>query len=121
MLEGYNATAEMQFSVAGWCGVDGGVAKYVWSADGGKTWNEFTGEAKKASKAIVEAAQQRCGVTFADLELSKTNGAFQGNGLVADLSAYAGQTVNLTFGAIPRSGNSEIIVLYSFTNVTVPE
>ena len=121
MLEGYNATAEMQFSLAGWCGVDGGVARYVWSADGGKTWNEFTGEAKKASKAIVEAAQQRCGVTFADLELSKTNGAFQGSGITADLSAYAGQTVDLTFGAIPLSNENSIVLLYHFANVVVQE
>jgi hypothetical protein len=120
VLDGCAVSGERRFSVAGWCGVDGGVAKYVWSADGGKTWNDFAGDVKKASKAIVEAAQQRCGVTFADLDLSRTNGAFQGDGLVADLSAYAGQTVSFTFGAIPQSGGSEIIVLYSFTNVTVP-
>lgn len=121
MLEGYSAKADKTFSIAGWCGVDGGVSKYVWSADGGKTWNEFTGEAKKASKAIVEAAQQRCGVTFADLELSKTRGAFQGAGLCADLSAYAGQTVELTFGAIPLSNENSIVLLYHFANVVVQE
>ena len=120
-LEGYSAKADKTFSIAGWCGVDGGVARYVWSADGGKTWNEFTGEAKKASKAIVEAAQQRCGVTFADLELSKTKGAFQGAGLCADLSAYAGQTVDLTFGAIPLSNENSIVLLYHFANVVVQE
>ena len=121
VVDGYAANAERKFSVAGWCGVDGGVAKYVWSADGGKTWNEFTGEAKKASGAIVEAAQQRCGVTFADLELSKTKGAFQGAGLCADLSAYAGQTVDLTFGAIPLSNENSIVLLYHFANVVVQE
>ena len=120
-LEGYSAKADKTFSIAGWCGVDGGVSKYVWSADGGKTWNEFTGEAKKASKAIVEAAQQRCGVTFADLELSKTKGAFQGAGLCADLSAYSGQTVDLTFGAIPLSNENSIVLLYHFANVVVQE
>ena len=121
MLEGYNATAEMQFSVAGWCGVDGGVAKYVWSADGGKTWNEFTGDTGKAGKAIVEAAQERCGVTFTDFELSKTNGAFQGSGITADLSAYAGQTVDFTLGAIPMGAESSIVLLYHFIGVAVPE
>ena len=121
MKDGYKASEEKTFTLAGWCGVDGGVAKYVWSADGGKTWNEFTGEAKKASKAIVEAAQQRCKVTFADLELSKTKGAFQGAGLCADLSAYAGQTVDFTFGAIPLSNESTIVLLYHFANLSVPE
>ena len=121
MLEGYNATAEMQFSVAGWCGVDGGVAKYVWSADGGKTWNEFTGDVKKAGSAIITAAQERCGVAFADFELSKTNGAFQGSGITADLSEYAGQTVDFTLGAIPMGAESSIVLLYHFIGVAVPE
>ena len=121
MREGYSAREDKTFTVAGWCGVDGGVAKYVWSADGGKTWNEFTGDVAKARKAIVEAAQQRCGVTFADLELSKTNGAFQGSGITADLSAYAGQTVDFTFGAIPLSNENSIVLLYHFTNVVVQE
>jgi hypothetical protein len=121
MREGYSARDDKTFTVAGWCGLDGGVARYVWSADGGKTWNEFTGEAKKASKAIVEAAQQRCKVTFADLELSKTKGAFQGAGLCADLSAYAGQTVELTFGAIPLSDEDTIVLLYHFANLSVPQ
>ena len=121
MLEGYNATAEMQFSLAGWCGVDGGVAKYVWSADGGKTWNEFTGEVKNCSKAIVEAAQERCGVTFADFDASKTNGAFQGSGLCADLSAFAGQNIDLIVGAIPLSNESSIVLMYHFSGVSVPE
>ena len=121
MKESYTANEDKTFTFAGWCGVDGGVARYVWSADGGKTWNDFTGEVKKAGSAIITAAQQRCGVTFADLELSKTNGAFQGSGITADLSAYAGQTVDLTFGAIPLSNENSIVLLYHFANVVVQE
>ena len=120
-LEGYSAKADKTFSIAGWCGVDGGVSKYVWSADGGKTWNEFTGDVKKAGSAIISAAQERCGVTFADLDLSKTNGAFQGSGITADLSAYAGQTVDFTLGAIPMGAESSIVLLYHFIGVAVPE
>ena len=121
-FSGYNAGAEKTFTVAGWCGVDGGVTKYVWSADGGKTWNEFTGEVKKASTAIIEAAQQRSEATFADATQSKTNGSFQGSGITADLSAYSGQKVDLTIGAIPASDadGKSIVLLYHFTGVSVP-
>ena len=120
-LNGYTATAEKTINIAGWCGVDGGVSKYVWSADGGKTWNDFTGSTKTASSAIVKAAQERCGKTFADAEISKTNGAFQGAELTADLSAFAGQTVNITVGAIPQSAENSIVLLCHFADVSVSE
>ena len=76
---------------------------------------------KNASSAIVTEAQNRCGVTFADATMSKNNGALQGAGLTADLSAYAGQTVDLTFGAIPLSNENSIVLLYHFANVVVQE
>ena len=85
------------------------------------TWNEFAGEVKKASAAIIDAAQRRCGVTLADPAQSKTNGAFRGSGLTADLSAFAGQKVDFTFGAIPVADETTIIPLYQFTDVVVLE
>ena len=38
-----NINGNYKISLSGYCAAKGGVEKYVWSADGGKTWNDMTG------------------------------------------------------------------------------
>ncbi|MBQ8407689.1 MAG: hypothetical protein IJY39_02360 [Clostridia bacterium] len=123
VISGFDATADKTLNIRGWCGVNGGVTKYVWSADGGKTWHDFTATAGDANADILRVSQNRSGATFADLEASKKNGSFQSNaGMTADLSAYAGQTVNVIVGFIPQSDTTgkTIGLMYCFEKVDVP-
>ena len=38
-----NINGDYTVKLTGYCAVDGGVEKYVWSADGGKTWHDMVG------------------------------------------------------------------------------
>ena len=62
---------------------------------------------------------------FADLEKSSYQGSLNGpasaNGLAADLSAYAGQTVNVTFATVPASDTDSLCIVAHITGITVGE
>ena len=102
----------------GWCAADGGVSKYVWTADNGATWHEFIGSPRTAENVIVETGQSFAGVSFSNFEASKINGSFQtGNSLTIDLSAYAGQseTVSIIIAALPKGEIGAVCPLYLLT------
>ena len=42
------------------------------------------------------------------------------SGFKADLSAYAGQTVNITFAAVSAQNNNELCLIIYLKNVSVP-
>lgn len=122
-VNGYDALPDNTFTLTGWAIVHGGISKYVWSADGGKTWNDVAGTPQDASTGIVDALVARNNVTLTDeeKEASKANASFQGSHLTVDLSAYAGQEVDLIFAAIPAScvEQNELVLLYCFEKVSV--
>ena len=113
------SATNLKITVAGWCIVDGGVNKYVWSADGGKTWNDCGGNNTLAdgSNEMLSVARYGGAQTYGDGSLK--NGKFQaGNGaLVIDLAEYAGKTVNVILGAVPESNTSSVLPLYCFEDV----
>lgn len=117
--------ANKTFTLAGWAPVVGGINKFVWSADDGKTWNDFTGNPINASDTIIDALVERTGVTLTDeeREAAKVNGSFQGNQLALDLSQYAGQKITITIAAVPASDETakSLVLLYYFDGVNVPE
>ena len=124
IANGYNSLSDGTFTISGWCVVaNGGVSKYVWSADGGKTWNEIAGPQGFANDDMTKALNSRNGLTLTAEELnnSKANGNFQGSGIAIDLSAYAGKKIDLTIAAIPASSEeqNELILLYCFEKLTV--
>ncbi len=128
----YNDTTldNAKLTISGWAGVEGGIEKYVWSADGGKTWydceNHLDG-AKKSYGGILDAIQNKTGYTFIDREASMINGSFQGtkgaganaSGIAANLSDFAGQTVHVIFAAVPKTAPNTLCVLIYFTGVKV--
>ena len=112
---------EYKFTVSGWCAADGGVDKYLWTADNGVTWNECGGAPITADGEIVRVGQQNAGATFADTEASKTRGSFQSvHHLVIDLSEYAGQTepLTITIVALPQGETSTVCPLFILTSVS---
>ena len=114
-------TAELKFTVAGWCVLDGGISKYVYSMDGGKTWTDLS--AVDADDAVFNSASsqvQSFSKSFADKEASVKNGSFQGkNGFVIDLSSREGETVTIILAAVPEAEKDSIVLLYVFENVKI--
>ncbi len=116
--------------ITGWAGVEGGIEKYVWSADGGKTWldcENYNAGVRNSHDGILDAITEKIGYTFKDRAASMINGIYQGpvgtgadtNGIAADLSAFAGKTVNVTFAAVPKSAPDSLLVIVHIKNVEV--
>ena len=124
-VTGVTVDENKQINLNGWCAVDGGVYKYVWSVDGGVTWNEEfvnSDRIKTPTKAdIPTAGQTYSGKTFADFDGSYTNAQFQSGGIGIDLSDYNGNTVDVIFAAIPVVNQDVKIVLLNITDVAVPQ
>ena len=120
-----------QLIFSGWTVAEGGIEKYVWSVDG-KTWQDATLVGRglgNASKDHLNLASSWFlgGYTFEDAEASYVGAIYQsptglGNdtkGLGADLSAYEGQTVNVTFAAVPKNQPDSLCLIACVTGVEV--
>jgi hypothetical protein len=104
-----------------------GVEKYMWSADGGKTWTEckLHGMSDFAvlseTSGIIKVADRY----FNDPNYSSyqysAKASYQTGGIAADLSAFAGQTVNVTIAAVPLNDPDGLCLLAHIKNVTVTE
>ena len=126
----FTSTADKKFAMAGWTLVEGGIEKYVWSADGGKTWNDVIyvnrGPAVAASDAMIRFCESQYGKDV-DFSPYKANSSYQGNalgtpaGMGADLSAFAGQTVNLTFAAVSAEDTDSLCILIHIEGIKVAE
>ncbi|MBQ8408520.1 MAG: hypothetical protein IJY39_06600 [Clostridia bacterium] len=122
-ISGLTASETGILNVAGWCCVDGGIEKYVYSTDGGKTWADCGGDVAVATDAILNAAQTRAGITFPDGEASRKNARFQlgvGSGLVIDISDVEAP-VDVVLAAVPTKDPSTLVLLYFFEEVEVSE
>ena len=119
-IVGVTVSKDLTFSAKGWCGVNGGVEKYVYSVDGGKTWLDCSGAWGISSAAIIKAAAYKAGgegYAFDDDTATMAGGAFQGAGLIFDLSAYNGQTVNVILAAVPKNDTKTLAILFCFENI----
>ena len=114
----------MMISMTGWCIIDGGVSKYVWSADGGLTWHDCGNQ-----EALSQMGENVIGVAkalstpqgYKDTAASLKNSSFQGGtGLKIDLSDYAGQTVDVIVAAIPEAEPDFYCLLYRYKDIAVP-
>ena len=91
-------------SIRGWCVTTGGISKYVYSLDGGLTWNDCaaTGYGDLSDPNIAAVADSK------NLTDYKKNAVF--SELAVDLSAYAGQKVTVTFAAVRAADNTICII-----------
>ena len=122
-------------TISGWTVVEGGFEKIVWSADGGKTWNDTTIEKfGNGGNDHITVAENRIkghggSYTFVDKQASYMSCTYHGNpgtgidsnGVKADLSAYVGQTVSLAFCAIPKSDSKALCPIVFLEKVRVGE
>ena len=100
--------------LTGWAIAEGGIDKYMWSADGGTTWHECVLYGRDSFQLLTKES----GITTAANAFFAPSGydvlehpdkiVFQGiegepSGVTADLGAYAGQTVDVIFGLVPSA------------------
>ena len=99
-----------KLTVDGWLGLTGGVSKYIWTVDG-EVWYD-------AGPGVDgEPAPNH----FAGMEDATIHALFKGsNALVADLSAYKWQTVDVTFAAVSKADPSKIATFLTIKGVKVP-
>ena len=121
--------------VSGWTMVYEGIEKYVWSADGGKTWHDAvpypstrtfataTGGVKNMGDSQFKASVEGFNATTYNQEYY-ANSVYQGNenvvtGLGAHLVDYVGQEVEVTFAAVPKNDTDGLCILVHVTKVRV--
>jgi len=117
---GVTVAKDYTISFPGWCTLEGGVEKYVWSVDGGKTWNDFPNADKltNADDAMIANAENANKTKFNNVEATKKNGAFKQDGkLVVDLSAYKDQKVDLIIAAVPAAEEGTLAPLFLLQNI----
>ena len=121
-----NTSGNAYLALAGWTMTKNGVSKYMWSADGGLTWNECT--VLNRANGIGDAVGGILDVGkayFADDNFSNVaNSAYQGNegspsGVAAHLTDYIGETVNVIFAVVPEGESDSLCVIGYVTNVKV--
>ena len=115
---------------SGWTVADGGIEKYVWSVDG-KTWYDVTLVGRQLGDAnetfINDAAGYIGNYTFTDTENTPKNANYQSptglgaetKGVAADLSDFVGETVNVTFAAVPKADTTSLCLIAYVTGVEV--
>ena len=121
-------------SITGWVAAEGGIEKFVWSADGGKTWNDVAvvhrGALSSLNDSHINAVTEISATkyTIIDKEASYVNGGFSGNpnattgtcpGIAAVLTDYIGQTVNITFAAVPKTAPDTLCLVLHVIGVQV--
>ena len=106
--------------ISGWNVVEGGAAKYVWTADRGATWNDCGGGFQNAHDVMLSVGQQKTGTVFANPELAVKNGDFQAQGLIIDLTEYKDSTepLDIYVCVVSDSHEGKVIILYCFSGVT---
>ena len=105
--------------VSGWAMVQGGVNKYMWSADYGKTWNDCSGTVANGTVDTTQRSAWYDGTasnTDATATTLSTNMSF--SNLAADLSDYVGKTVDVIFAARP-AGSDAMCPVARIDNVAV--
>ncbi len=114
---------------SGWATVKGGIAGYKWSVDDGKTWYDASVLGleiiEPAHMGILEAASTKLEGSYTFTDEDAANSKFQGSpapnvtGIGADLSAYAGESVNLILAAVPASDVKTLCPIIYVENITV--
>ena len=111
-----NILENATLTLGGWMGVDGGVNRYVYSVNGGEWMDAVGGRDGEPLPGHYE------GSGFMD---ALKNGMFQSDAspaseIVADLSAYAGQTVDVAFAAVCEAEQLTIVPVITILSYAVP-
>ena len=109
-LNGHTVDPDRRIRISGWLAVDGGVERYVWSADG-IVWypavtNGQTGEPSTGYFAELGHENATENATFGDL--------------ILDLTPYQERNVAITVGGIPKDAPHTVVPFVTVTGLNVP-
>ena len=109
-LDGHKPDQDRILRISGWVALEGGVERYVWSADG-LNWfpaatNGQSGEPSAGYFTELGYENATENATFTDLLL--------------DLSPYHDRTVAVTVGAIPKDSPETVVPFVTVTGLKVP-
>ena len=121
-----------KLALAGWAVARGGIDKYVWSAYGGKTWQDCTLYGRDEFSPLTEGSGiANAGNSFLagsgyDVMEHPDKIVFQGaegapSGVCADLAGYAGQTVDVVFAIVPNNDPKGLCVITVVKGVAVED
>ena len=121
-----------KLALAGWAIAEGGIEKYMWSADGGKTWNECSLYNRAGfsdvtgNSGIYDSAKHYFASSGYDVADHPDKIVFQGSegvssGICADLSDLTGQTVDVVFALVPNSDPDGLCMIAVIEDVQVTE
>lgn len=130
-----NTAAKFNVYLSGYCVVDGGVDRYVWSIDNGKTWHDMKysedgGPITADDNVLKEAAQKinpcvklrtvgsnaKTFITFDKFD-DGVNADFRGYKIYADLSEYAHiSSLDVIFAAVPRNNPNARCEIFKIEN-----
>ncbi len=119
-----------KLALAGWAVARGGIKTYMWSADGGKTWQECTLYNRDAfgtlaaGSGIANAGNSFLAGSGYDVMQHPDKIVFQGaegnpSGICADLAAYKGQTLDVVFAIVPNDDPTGLCPVAVIGGVTV--
>jgi hypothetical protein len=125
-----STVGDAYLAIAGWTMVYEGVEKYVWSADGGKTWHDATLYNRSGfstigeSNGIITAANGFFNISGYNCYNYSSNSVYQGSGgnpsgVSAQLTDYAGQTVDVIFAVVPANDPDSLCLIACIKNVHV--
>ena len=109
-LCGHTVDQDRRIRISGWLAVDGGVERYVWSADGVSWYPAVTGG---------ESGEPSTGY-FAELgyENATENATF--GDLILDLTPYHERNVAITVGGVPKDAPDTVVPFVTLTGLNVP-
>ena len=110
-----NETVGKSFSIKGWCPIEGGASKYVWSVDG-KTWYDCGGTPSQSGEGVLYAATGQMGGAYTFTASDGVKGQYS---ITIDLSAYVGQTVDVRIAAVPAGSTDTLCILTTINGLTV--
>jgi hypothetical protein len=109
-LSGIAVSADCRLRLSGWMALEGGVERYVWSADG-STW--YTALSGSADGEPSEGYYASLGY-----ESATENALF--TDLTLDLSPIGGRLAWITVGAIPKDAPDCVVPFFTLTGLNIP-
>lgn len=109
-LDGISIGQNRRLTVSGWLALEGGVERYVWSADG-VTWypaesNGVTGEPSAGHFASLGYENATAHALMTDLTL--------------DLTPCAGRNAAITVGGVPQNAPDRVVPFLTVTGLEIP-
>ncbi len=109
-LNGHTVAQNGRLKISGWLALEGGVERYVWSADG-LTW--YTAQSSSQSGEPSEGH-------FASLGYENAAGNALFTDLTLDLSPCQSRNIAVTVGGVPKNSPDKVVPFVTITGLDIP-